>query len=531
MENKANKTEKEQIIDFLFLILRKWYYFVVSFAICGGIGLIYYKTATPVMRVEAKVGLRHDESLFGGPVSKSQSLMGAFGLGRGSENIEDESIKLASQGNIKNVIKSLELNKVYIQKEFLGLIKTDLYDQSPVILSVNPYMADTISKLITFTLNIKPEKTKIKIKVGKETLGKYEITSYPATLETSWGNFTFEKSTYYDQYEFPLNLKIVYSGLDYMAQIYREIIEVDFEKKTSDLINMGIKSKNTFQAKRILNEMIDSYNKEWVNDKELVSGKTLNFIDSRLMLTRELLAEADKQIQQFKNKYNLTEIEADVTYYLKLSAELQAHLLEAETQLSIVDIIVDFVQDEKNKYSLIPFNLPVSDESVSTVLEKYNDALIKRNELHKSNSLSAIARSLDEQVELQRKNLLLSLENVKKASQITLSNIKKKEKEFNAKIGNIPAIEKDYVHLRREQEIQQSIYVFLLEMREETGVKSVNLLPKLKIIDSPYIINKPVSPNLLKIAVVTLILGGGFPLSVIYGAPYLKNIKRRRKEK
>jgi uncharacterized protein involved in exopolysaccharide biosynthesis len=530
MENKINKTEKEQVIDFLLLVLKNWYYFALSFAVCGSIALIYYKMATPVVRVEAKVGLRHNESLTGGSASGARSMMNVFGLGNRSENIEDEAIKLASQENAKQMIKNLELNKVYTQKEFFGLIKTDLYDQSPVVLSVDPTVADTLSKAITFSLDIKPEKTRVKIKVGKERLGKYEITSFPATIETSWGNFTLEKSPYYDLYDFPLNLKILYTSFDYTAQIYREILDIDFEKKTSDLINLGIESKNPQQAKSILTEVINSYNNEWVNDKELVSRKTIDFIDDRLIQTKELLAEADNQIQQFKNKYNLTEIKADVTYYLTLSGELQAQLLMAETQLNIVDIVVAFVQDEKNKYSLIPFNLPISEgntsSSSSSALEKYNEALIKRNELYKSNSQSAIARSMDDQIELQRNNLLLSLENVKKAAQITLDNIKKKEKEFNSKIGNVPVIEKDYVHLKREQELQQTVYIFLLEMREETGVKNVSLLPKLKIIDSPYVLNKPVSPRLIKIALLTLFLGGGISLLAIYLAP----LKRKKKK-
>jgi uncharacterized protein involved in exopolysaccharide biosynthesis len=173
--------------------------------------------------------------------------------------------------------------------------------------------------------------------------------------------------------------------------------------------------------------------------------------------------------------------------------------------------------------------LPITEgnTSSSAALEKYNEALIKRNELYKSNSQSAIARSMDNQIELQRNNLLLSLENVKKAAQITLANIKKKEKEFNSKIGNVPVIEKDYVHLRREQELQQTIYVFLLEMREETGIKNVSLLPKLKIIDSPYVLNKPVSPRLMKTALLTLFLGGGFSLLAIYLTPYLKRKKKK----
>jgi uncharacterized protein involved in exopolysaccharide biosynthesis len=99
-------------------------------------------------------------------------------------------------------------------------------------------------------------------------------------------------------------------------------------------------------------------------------------------------------------------------------------------------------------------------------------------------------------------------------------------------MGKIPAIEKDYLKLKREQGLQQTVYIFLLEMREQMGVKGVSLLPKLKMIDEPYAIIKPVEPKLIKVAVATLFFGGiAFPLFAIYGFPLIGKYIRRKKEK
>ena len=528
MENQNKNDEAKQIKDIILLWLKHWYYFVVTFGILGTIGIVYYVAATPVWDVSARVSLRHDESLMGGSISRTSSIMSAFGLGSSTESVEDESLKMNSQGFIKNVVKNLSLNKQYIQSEYFGLYKTGLYDSSPITLSVDPAMADTITRVIKFTLDIKSDKTKIKAKAETETIGEYEITSYPATIETSWGKYTFEKSPHYNLYGYPLKLRISYSSYDYMAQIYRETLFVDYEKRTSDFINLRFKCEDIPFAKNVLNEVINVYNEEWDKDKWLVSEKTLNFIDTRLALTQKSLLDADVQIQQFKDKYNLTEIEADVTYYLRLTGELQAQLLEAETQLNIVDIIVNFVQDEKNKYALIPYSLPVSDQGMTIAVSKYNEELTKRNELYRNNTQSTLAQSLNEQIEIQRNNLLISLDNVKKGLQIARDNLKKKLNEFNQKIGNVPTIEKDYISLKREQEIQQTIYIFLLEMREQSAVKGISVLPKLKVIDSPYVINKRVSPRLRNVALVVFLLGMAISLSFVYGIPFLKSLREKK---
>jgi len=135
-------------------------------------------------------------------------------------------------------------------------------------------------------------------------------------------------------------------------------------------------------------------------------------------------------------------------------------------------------------------------------------------------------------LDLQREALLKTVDNVKKGLILSVQNLKKKESEINSKMGEIPIIEKDYLALKRNQELQQNLYIFLLEMKVETGVKGVSLLPKLKVIDEPYVVNKPVEPSLMKVAITTLFFGIiVFPLGAIYGFPLINNYLRKRKEK
>ena len=529
---QENKNEFERIKDILRICLKNWYYFVISMVICLILAFVYLKLKTPVMTVSAQVNLRHDESLMGmSSMSNSQSVLSAFGLGNGLQNIEDESTKMASQGYIKKIIRKYALNFDYKKTDFLGLIKTELYDRSPVVMSINEAISDTIAPML-FTLNVKKNQTDIKVKYRKKVIGKYHVSGFPSTLETPVGTFTLSKSPYYDEYDKPVNLKVFYANFDYMAQIYRESILVDFEKKTSDLMQLSINTENVELGKKILKEMIANYNAEWQLDKDMVTEKTLDFIDDRLQLVNKELLSADQAIQNFKEQYNLTDIEADVEYYFTLSGGLQPSLLDAETQLKMSDLIIDFVKDEKNKYALFPLSPNIATPAMADVIEKYNEVLTKRNELYKSNSQSALVTELNDRVETQRETLVKSVENLKKSLVITVDDLKKKESEIKNKIGKIPTIEKSYLKLKREQELQQTIYVFLLEMREESGVKGVSLLPKLKVIDEPYVINEPVEPNVIKVAITAFFFGAiVLPWLAIYCSPLINNYLRKRKEK
>jgi hypothetical protein len=64
-------------------------------------------------------------------------------------------------------------------------------------------------------------------------------------------------------------------------------------------------------------------------------------------------------------------------------------------------------------------------------------------------------------------------------------------------------------------------------MREQTAIKGISLLPKLKVIDPPYVLNKKVSPRLINMALVIFIFGMGIPLFLIYGIPLFKSLRKR----
>ncbi|GHT44380.1 hypothetical protein AGMMS49965_19890 [Bacteroidia bacterium] len=508
--------------DLIRLVLKNWGYFALSFFVCGLVGVLYYVYATPVFDVRATVSLRHNESLLGGSGlsaigggAASSSMLSLLGVNTSSENIEDESIKMASEGFLKNVVKELKLHTTYKQLGWFGW-KTDLYDYSPIVLDVDENLPDTLSLRLDFKLRLSHDKQTIILTQKKKTLGTFEVASFPATIQTVYGTFTLSPSNYFNPDKLPMTLAISVENSDVAAQVYQKRVEVDFKKKTSDFLVLEMHSESPSFAKKILNAVIDNYNQEWDADKVLFADKTNTFIDQRLAVVSKQLAVADSEIQQFKTKNDLTDIRADVEYYFTVSGEMQAGLIEAKTQLEMANFLFNFVKDPANKYALIPFNMNATEKSIAEIIAEYNATVMRRNDLYNSNIQNGLTHGLEEQVEAQRKNMLQSISNMKDGLDIAFSNLRKKEVELNTKIGKIPGIEENYIHLKREQEVQQTIYLSLLEMREKMGVQSVTLFPKLKVIDAPYTKIKWISPSRKKLAILVLFFGLGFPIAGLY---------------
>src|SRR5690606_31476533 len=103
-------------------------------------------------------------------------------------------------------------------------------------------------------------------------------------------------------------------------------------------------------------------------------------------------------------------------------------------------------------------------------------------------------------------------------------------------IRNVPATERTYLDLERQQQIKQELYIFLLQKREETAISKTSNISNSRIIDTPKAENIPISPQKSTFFVLGLLVGLALPFMILYILDILNtriqnkdDIKRRTK--
>ena len=199
--------------------------------------------------------------------------------------------------------------------------------------------------------------------------------------------------------------------------------------------------------------------------------------------------------------------------------------IEIEAQNQMVEIIENFLRQEKNRYSLIPFNPSLSDEAAATAIQQYNTLVLKRMEIAFSakgdNKSLAI---LDEQIDATRNNVLSTLKSIRESLTVSQKTLLDQEDKFGERIKNMPTQEREFIDMQRQQLIKQELFLFLLQKREENALNQSMATPKSTIVNAAYNLSEPISTPKIITLFVGLLIGAILPIIYLY----LKDLLRTK---
>lgn len=505
------KSEFVNVGDIILKYTRYWKWFLVSGITCLFIAIAYIKTVDPTFLVVSNVKLRTEEE--GAKIASS--LVRSFGLGGlgGSDNIDDESAVMSSQSHMRDMIYGLGLYTTYDLKKFP--FDKSMYNTSPVSLTVDRGVVDTLSMPIEFKISVKDKSVKVKAEVDGDKIGESEFASLPAELKTPYGNFTLnysgkciDKNSYI--------IEVVLAGLDYAAEKFREKIIIGAPSNSSDIIILSIRDVNKERGKDILNKLVDLYNEDAKTDKNSEAENTAEFIKDRIDLLSRELNDQEKHLENFKKENNITDITSESTVFLEKYNDLQERNTEINIQLSIADMLENFISDPKNKYELIPTNTAVSNNTLEAI-RNYNTALLERTHLlQNTTEQNPVVVSMNERIGLLRKNVETSIRNARRDIGIRKKDWAGLENEMQSRIAEMPKQEREYLEIERQRKVKSDLYVFLLTKMEETQLTLASTTPKAKIIDGAYNIWKPVAPRKMVTFGIALLFAVMIPVLIIY---------------
>ena len=512
MNNKNNDS-----IDFTSIIkgyIKHWKLFIATIFVCGVIGFIYIWIVPPSYKIIANV-LVKQQSSDGGNGNMQNILMRSFG-GGGSGNVDDEIYVITSHTNLTNTVKLLGLNRVhYIKKN--PIKKIDAYDNYPVDVYAPESMIDTLSVPAIFKVNVTKEgEITVNTKIAKYK-EKKKADKFPVAIETPYGLFTLTTTENYVPGE-KLKTEILVAGYGMVAEDWASMLESYVPNKRTNLISLSVTDANIQRGKDFLNTLIDLYNLQGLENKNIEATKTGEFIDERLSIISKELYDIETEIEKYKVDNKILDVIEDARAAYSKREHYSDIQLQAEMRNHIVAIVEEFINNPENKNSLLISTSGVVGDSE---IAKYNNLLIARRELLRSAKPdNPVIKKLDDQIDLAWQNIKDFIAASKEEKEVSLNDVRQLEAEMQTKVSEAPAREKEYLNMKRQQAIKSELFMFLLQRREDNLITLAANTPKGQIVDPAYNLNKPVSLPKKIILLVWLCLG----FAIAAGYLYIKDL-------
>jgi capsular exopolysaccharide synthesis family protein len=130
-----------------------------------------------------------------------------------------------------------------------------------------------------------------------------------------------------------------------------------------------------------------------------------------------------------------------------------------------------------------------------------------------SNPMVKETTTLALQIKNNIKASIIGYKNILEFNQNELSRISNLDK---TKYSKVPFNEKGVRSIERQQSIKESLYVLLLQKREEAAINLAITNPSIKVVDHAVFSANPIAPERNVIFITTLLIGLLFPISFIY---------------
>ncbi len=517
----AGNDQGLNLMDLIVYLVSKWRWFALSIAVCVGIAwfnyarspFVYYRSATVIIKDPSNKTSTTGLDRFDNIINKV--------------NVANEILQFRSKKLMREVVQRLHADVSYQVEE--GLRLNELYTQSPVLLSFPDALPEQ-----RFSLTVTPkDKNTVELSecsgIGD---GTSRTVSLNDTVEISKGMRVVATPTnYYGASWQNIPIRVCKFSLESMVNYYRGALGIQQEEEESSILTLALKDNSAARAEDVLNTLIFVYNEEAIRDKNQVAINTADFINERLIIIESELGSVESDLESFKQRNQIVDIASSAGMYMTESQKYSIDALELETQLRLAQFIKDYLTDPTKDTDLIPSNTGIGDMNIESQISLYNTAKLKRDALvDDSSENNPVVQELNNSLRAMKQNIIRAVDNMIVTLNVKRNDAQSRELQAQDRVTSIPTKERQMLSIERQQKIKETLYLYLLNKREENALSQAMADNNARVIDGAEGSTQPISPNRNRILLLGLIVGLAIPGVSCLTVLFMDTRVRSRKE-
>ena len=521
-----NQQDFIRIQDLLYLCLGKWQWFVLSLTVCLGVATAYLLCTPSVYTRSASILIKDGSK--GKSASTEMESFSDFGIFTTNTNVNNEMGTIQSPDLMREVVRRLHLEmNYYVDGSFH---KNTIYgEQLPVAVMLADYPDNQSA---SFLLNLGKDGSftlKDLVRNGEPIEGEVN-GQLGDTIQSPLGRISVIATTHYQpgqEAEIEVSRSSVKASV--MSASSRLTVSQDDEK--SNIITLSYQDVNIQRAEDVLNTLISVYNENWVKDKNQIAISTSMFINERLGVIEHELGNVDDDISSYKSQHLLPDVQAAASMYMAQASEASSAIKTLSNQAYMARYIRNYLTSETNRYQLLPANSGIENANIGSQITEYNNLLLERNNLvSKSSVKNPLVIEMDASLAAMREALVSSIETQLLALEAQIKTQQSYGTQATSQIASNPMQAKYLLSVERQQKVKESLYLYLLQKREENELSQAFTAYNTRVIAQPDGSMLPTAPVKKNILLVAFALGLLIPVVIIVIRENTNTVVRGRKD-
>ena len=510
MDNQnINELDQNNLKQELFRYISFWPFFLISVIILLTSAYLYIRYATFYYKSTAKIEI----------IDKAQdsemSLPTAMTIfNRSMINVANEIGVLSSYNLHEITVKESKFNIKYFTK---GIVKTTQDHFSDWLKDYElDFLIDTneISNSINYEIILDDSLIIHKLNDEGEISEEYTFPAYDTTLKTH--DLPFNLIVDKDSNPYGSKKILSLQPVRNVATLMKNLVNVSETTNDSDQLLISLDFPNPKISNDYINTLINQFDNDGITDRQLVYKRTIEFVDSRFSFLSSELESIELRKQNFKKQNNFSDIRSDADINVTQKISYDSEIFSKKSQLDLANLLKEGLL-KSDQFDLMPINIGINNSELNLLINDYNKIISERERLlYSLGSENPAITNNEKKLNNLKSNVFITLDNYISSLSLALNNLESKENEYDLVFSSIPENEKILRSIERELEVKESLFLLLLQKREEASINFAVIKPSIKIIDKAMSDNIPVSPDVKLTYLSALFLGFFIPFLVIY---------------
>lgn len=432
-------------------------------------------------------------------------------------SLQEEVTILKSLPFVSRTVNALNFRVDYYVKSRLG--KIEIYD--PLAFTVAFPDSTTIRNLTnqwfkiyfvdknTFTITEVAQKKTIatNYKVGEPVV----IKGCPIIVQTT--------TAFIPANDVGKEYQIFVNDLYNLALNYKSKLNISASGTEGSVINIYMASTIPQKGIDFLNEFTKQYINYKYEEKGLALSQTLSFINEQLATVKKTLDSSEGRLQTFKT----TNTFSDAFKMADRSLESLSKLDEDRATLVINDryynSILNSLDQNKNLDQLTaPTSVGIYDGPTDDLVKQLTTLQIEKNNAASgAGSKNPLVADLDSKIATIKKSLRGNISNLASSNRAKLSQNYSRAGQFQAQVYSLPKEEREYVDIKRNNDMNEKMYLFLSQKKIEAGILKSATTYENKVIESAILDSGvPLKPKKTNNYAMAILAGLAIPFGFIW---------------